>query len=105
MNYQKLLKYTKMGKIYDNQTDLTLIVKTGKDLTGITDIKIKTINPKGVNGTFIAEVEDEVSGVIKYIISEALVAGKWTCWAEIVDEYGLLSIGEPFIMRVNKPGN
>jgi hypothetical protein len=96
-----------MGKIYVGQTDLTIKLETGKNLTGITSAEIKYRNPAGVLGYFTAVVSDPVKGIIDYSVTSAgdiNIAGDWTFWAKITDNQGLISIGEPFTYRVNKQG-
>lgn len=99
-----------MGKIYVGQTDLTIKAETGKDLTGITAgvYQIKYRNPEGIIGYFNATVADASKGIIQYSIQEATdlsVSGDWTFWAKIIDDQGLISIGEPFFILVYKQGS
>ena len=94
-----------MGKIYDAQTDLTLKLETGKNLTGISNVKICYRNPINEVGEFAAVVTDETKGIIAHALTAPLAkSGEWKIWAKIVDEQGLVSIGEPAIMNVNKTG-
>ena len=94
-----------MGKIYDVQTDLTLKLETGKDLTGISDVKICYRNPNNEVGEFTAVVVDYAKGIISYALTAPLAkSGEWKLWAKIVDAQGLTSIGEPTTMNVNKIG-
>ena len=94
-----------MGKIYDAQTDLTLKLETGKNLTGISNVKICYRNPINEVGEFTAVVVDETKGIIAHALTAPLTkSGEWKLWAKIIDEQGLVSIGEPAIMNVNKTG-
>ena len=94
-----------MGKIYDAQTDLTLKLETGKNLTGISNVKICYRNPINEVGEFAAVVVDETKGIIAHALTAPLAkSGEWKIWAKIVDEQGLTSIGEPTTMNVNKIG-
>ena len=94
-----------MGKIYDAQTDLTLKLETGKNLTGISNVKICYRNPINEVGEFPAVVTDETKGIITHALTAPLAqSGEWKLWAKIIDEQGLVSIGEPAIMNVNKTG-
>ena len=94
-----------MGKIYDVQTDLTLKLETGKNLTGISNVKICYRNPINEVGEFPAVVVDETKGIISHALTAPLVkSGEWKLWAKIVDGQGLISIGEPTTMNVNKTG-
>lgn len=90
--------------IYVNQTDLTIRLSTGKNLTGAT-AKIRYKNPKGTIGEWTAEIENIVDGVIKYnIIAPLVFNGSWALWAKITDTNGLISIGTPTIMTVKNEG-
>jgi hypothetical protein len=96
-----------MGKVYVGQTDLTIKLETGKNLAGITDVKITFRNPAGVLGSFPCVVVDSAKGIIQYAvtsINDLSVAGKWTFWAKITDTQGLVSIGEPYFYYVTKEG-
>lgn len=96
-----------MGKIYKGQTDLTIKLKTDKDITGATNVYIQYRDPKGVVDSFVAEISDAKEGIIQYHIENAgqlNVSGVWTFWAKIVDANGLISYGEPSEYRVDKLG-
>lgn len=85
-----------MSKIYTTQTDLTITLNTGKNITGATSVKIAYKNPKGILGEWTATIEDATAGIITYNIIEPLAIEKtWTIWAKITDSSGLISIGEP----------
>lgn len=95
-----------MGKIYTEQTDLTIQLETGKDLTGITNVSIAWRNPQNEEGLFSATVLDPLKGIISYSIAEPLQkAGLWIVWAKIIDGQGLISIGEASQFNVLKKGN
>lgn len=87
-----------MGKIYIGQTDLSLYLETGKDLTGITNVKMIFKSPSGVEKIKDCVVTNVKKGIIKYVVVSAAdidEVGEWTIWAKIVDAQGLVSIGEP----------
>ena len=95
-----------MGKIYEGQTDLTLKLETGKNLAGISNVKIGYRDPQNTTGEFTAVVLDVNKGIIAHALTAPLVkTGEWKLWAIIVDAQGLISIGEPTILIVNKTGN
>ena len=95
-----------MGKIYDAQTDLTLKLETGKNLAGISNVKIAYRDPQNTTGEFNAVVLDETKGIISHALTAPLgKAGEWKLWAKIIDDQGLVSIGEPTTIEVNKTGN
>jgi hypothetical protein len=92
-----------MSKIYANQTDLTLRLETGKDITGALSVKMCYKNPLGVSGEWIAEIEGTT--IVKYnIIAPLGIVGKWTRWAKVVDAQGKISVGEPSNFDVSKEG-
>lgn len=96
-----------MGKIYVGQTDLTIKLTTGKNLTGITNVKVIFRNPNGVEGEFAATVVEAVTGVIQYVVTSANdlnVTGDWLFWAKVVNAQGLVSIGESVTYRINTIG-
>ena len=96
-----------MGKVYKSQTDLTIRLQTGKNLTGISDVSIVTKNPNGIYRTFAANIADVVTGIIEYNIQSATdfdVAGSWILWAKVIDAGGLVSIGEPSTLKFNNQG-
>lgn len=96
-----------MGKIYAGQSDLTIKLETGKNLTGISDVSIITKNPSGVLGVFTATVIDAAKGTIQYAVTsvnDINAIGNWTFWAKITNLQGLVSIGEPTSIKIYKPG-
>jgi hypothetical protein len=96
-----------MGKIYVGQSDLTIKLETGKDLTGIATAEIIYRNPAGITGNFTATISDVIKGIIEYSVTsekDLNIAGKWTFWAKTIDAQGLISIGEPSTYHVNKEG-
>ena len=93
-----------MSKIYKNQTDLTLKLITGKNLTGATSIKIAYKDPNGTISEWIATIENALTGTIKYdIVTPLNIAGNWTIWAKIIQN-SLLSIGESVTFQVYNEG-
>lgn len=98
-----------MGKIYKGQTDLTINVKVGIDLTGFTSALLIFKSPKGVekiaNDTV---VDDAVNGMLKLVINNTTFlneSGGWKCWAKCVNADGLISIGEPANFFLYEEGN
>lgn len=95
-----------MGKIYEAQTDLTLRLETGKNLAGISNVKIGYRNPNNEVGEFNAVVLDANKGIISHALTAPLAkVGEWKLWAKIVDTQGLVSIGEPTVINVTRTGN
>ena len=59
-----------MGKVYKNQTALTLIATLGQDITGASSLLIKYIKPDFTTGSFVATSTDDTNGIIEYTISD-----------------------------------
>lgn len=96
-----------MNNVYIGQTDLTIKIRTNKDLTNITSAKILYKKPSNVTGEFIATVIKPLSGIIQYIVSSETdfnIIGEWVLWVEIVDDNNLVSIGEPCTINVLAQG-
>ena len=97
-----------MGKIYSGQTDLTIQLTTGKNLTGITNVSILYINPKLEKGSFNAVVVEPIKGIVQYAATsenDFKEIGEWILYAKIIDSNGLISIGEPSTIRIYKQGS
>jgi hypothetical protein len=96
-----------MNNVYIGQTDLTIKIRTNKNLSNITSAKILYKNPSNVTGEFIATVIKPLSGIIQYVVTDETdfnIVGVWTLWAEIIDENNLVSIGEPSTINVLAQG-
>lgn len=97
-----------MGKIYVGQSDLTIELTTGKDITGATSIKIGYKSPSGAIGEFDAVSKDNATGVIEAVFTAQVnlnQSGTWRVWAKIINAGGLLSIGESSEFTVYQEGN
>ena len=97
-----------MSKIYVGQTDLTIILDTKKDLTGVVTAEIAYRKPDGSTGAFDADISDPSKGIMQYEItsaSEINMNGEWTVWAKTIDGDGKVSIGEPDTFIVYLEGN
>jgi hypothetical protein len=96
-----------MGKIYSTQTDLTIVLNTGKNLSNISLALIEALTPQKILRTFTAVVIDASKGIIQYAVTnenDFKEVGEWTIWAKIIDNSGLVSIGEASKFLVNKKG-
>lgn len=92
-----------MSKIFDEQTDLTIKLDTGKDLAGST-AKIMYKKPDATTGEWDATIETPANRIISHSIVEKLgIAGTWTIWAKVT-KGALISIGEPVKLTVLKVG-
>lgn len=90
-----------MSRVYNTQTDLKLVVQTGKDLTTASEVKLKYIDPRGQKGELEVLIPTPESGVIDFetLAGEPFnIVGNWCFWAYIVDG-GRVSIGEAFTVR------
>jgi len=96
-----------MGKIYKNQTALTIRLTTHIDITGAT-AKIKYRKPSGVIGEWPGVIIDAANGTIQYLIQSADdidEAGLWILWTHVVFATGEIAPGEPFKMYVYRAGS
>jgi len=85
-----------MGKIFISQTDLTIRLKTFKNIANAQSVKIKYRKPNGIVGEWTATIADATNGIIEFNAFDGQIdtLGTWNIWAKIVDENGLISIGE-----------
>jgi hypothetical protein len=96
-----------MGKIYVGQTDLTIRIKTNRDLTNAVLVEIAYQKPDCTQGSFVATIENAQCGIIKYqvaLITDIDQKGNWKFWAKITFMLGSIGIGEPANLTVYKPG-
>ena len=101
-----------MGKVYIEQTDLTISFECGKSLN-VGDIAlIEYISPQKEKGTFNGTITDAVKGIVVFNVNntvsefKALGAGTYTFWLKITDSItGLVSIGEPTSLSIYSKGN
>ena len=95
-----------MGKIYKNQSALTIQLTAGIDITGAT-AKIKYRKPSGAEGEWPGDIIDATNGVIQYDVQNADdvdEAGLWILWSYAVFATGKIAPGEPFKMYVYREG-
>ena len=98
-----------MGKVYKGQTDLTIEVTVNFDLTDFNSAVLIFKSPKGIekiaNDTVVI---DPIKGVLNFTPRDDTffnIVGEWKCWAKCVNEYGLISIGEPANFYLYEEGN
>ena len=97
-----------MGKIYIGQTDLTINIKTNKNLTGATAIKLKVQDPNGVESELDVNIVDAINGMVKFVVLNSNTftkVGRYTFWLKTTDAQGKISIGEPDCIHMYKQGN
>lgn len=93
--------------IYKGQTELSIRVNTGVDITGATAVLLKYKDPNGLEGSFTATIYDSYEGIINYDIVSSLdlnVVGKWTFWSHITFANAKSAPGKPFTLEVFKEG-
>jgi len=91
-----------MGKIYKNQTALTIQLTTHIDIADAT-ASIKYRKPSGTEGEWPGNIIDAANGTIQYLIQSADdldEAGSWIFWAHVVFATGEIALGEPFKINV-----
>jgi hypothetical protein len=95
------------GKIFVGQTKLTIKADLSADITGAAVVLIKYVKPNKEVGSFVAEIENEFNGIIKYIVqlpSDIDVAGEWCMWAHVTFADGKTIAGETVSLKVHKEG-
>ena len=100
-----------MGKVYIEQTDLTLSFEAGKSLNISDVVKIEYISPQKVRGLFNATISDAIKGTVVFNVNNSvsefktLGAGTYIMWLNITDGVtGLVSIGEPTSFNIYSKG-
>ena len=94
-----------MGKIYVNQTALTIELDTNEDITGSTCL-IKYRKPSGTEGSWSATITDATNGIIEYEVSADDIdeAGRWVFWAYVTFSNGTKLPGEAVIEEIYEEG-
>lgn len=93
--------------IYKGQTELSIRVNTGVDITGATSTLIKYKDPNGLEGSFTASIYDSYEGILNYDIvssTDLNVVGKWTFWSYVTFANAKSAPGKPFTVEVFKEG-
>lgn len=95
-----------MGKIYQNQSALTLQVRTGVDITGALAHRIYYRKPDDTSAYWTATPLTVSTGVIKYDFtgSELDTVGTWTVWAYIQFSDSRIGYGETGTFNVYEVG-
>jgi hypothetical protein len=89
-----------MGKTFKNQTKLSITLQTDESFVGVTvaSARIHYKKPDGTLGFFPATVVDAATGTLRYAIASSTdidQSNTWVFWARVVDDQGLVYIGEP----------
>ncbi len=95
-----------MGKVYVNQTFLTVVLTTKQPVSGAQSVLIKYRKPSGITGQFNATVEDAQEGILSYKFTQGQLneVGQWVFWAYIVFSNGDVAAGEPAFLMVYEEG-
>ena len=96
-----------MGKVYVNQTFLTVVLDTKQLIENAQQTLIRYRKPSGAVGQFNATVEDAQKGIIshKFTTGQLNESGQWVFWAYIVFSNGDFAAGEPAFLVVYEEGN
>ena len=95
-----------MSKVYTTQTDLKLVVQTGRNLSTASSVKLRYENPTSTKGELDVTITDAINGVVEYTTPSDgafSIAGTWSFWIYIIDN-SLISVGEPFTVQFNNEG-
>lgn len=95
-----------MGKVYVNQTFLTVTLETKQNLENAQQTLIKYRKPSGLSGQFNASVVDADKGILQHKFTEGQLneSGQWTFWAYVVFQNGDCAAGEPSGIYVYEEG-
>lgn len=95
-------------KIYVGQTELSIRLITGIDITGASSVLIKYKKPSdSIVYSWNASIEDAASGIIYYNIQsveDLNVSGKWKFWAHVTLSSGNIGIGRPTFYDIYDEG-
>ena len=85
-----------MGQIFAGQTQLTIKLSIGSDISGWISALIKYIKPDKTTGNFVATI-DTGNQEISYIVTadtDIDQVGEWTFWAKGIYSGGNVIVGE-----------
>lgn len=86
-----------MGRIFQGQSSLRIVVETKTDLSEAAAAKIKYRKPDGTSGEFAAVIGDAEGGIIfreMTAAGELDQAGWWVFWAWVEFQDGRAAAGE-----------
>ena len=95
-----------MGRIYQGQSSLSLRVMTGCVLHGAQDCLIKFRKPDGTEGSFTAELLDEMEGLLSYDVQDGDLdqPGWWRFWAWVIFTDGRSAPGKSVRIYIHREG-
>jgi hypothetical protein len=95
-----------MGKIYKDQTYLSIIIDTGVDIQTATVKKIKYIDPSGTPGEVVGTLNGTTKIKYDFTTTNTLkTAGSWIFWSFVVFSDGRSASGTPIEIIVYEPGS
>jgi hypothetical protein len=95
-----------MGKIFLNQTKLTIRLNVEDDMAGVASAKIKYRKPNGATGDFVAVI-DSPSREIYYNVNATTdldIEGRWFFWAFLTYSDGKTLAGEVDAIKILMQG-
>lgn len=90
-------------KIYKNQSNLTLSLITGQDLSNVATSKIKYRLPDTTEGEWTATITGQL---VEYEVQNNNLSqiGDWAIWVHLTFNDGRISIGEPVTLTIHEEG-
>lgn len=96
-----------MGKIYEHQTKLRIILDTEEDITAAITKEIRWEKPDHSRGAWTATTLDALAGTIYYDVASTDTLdqfGKWKLWSWVTFSDNRSAAGETVLMRVYEEG-
>ena len=90
-------------KVYVNQTNLTLTLNAGMNLTSVSSALIKYIKPDLTRGSWTATA-DGLNVIYNINNGDLDQSGKWIVWAEVTFTNNKISIGESNYLQIYNVG-
>ena len=96
-----------MGRIYQGQSSLRLVLNTYVDLTGIQSATIRFTKPDGSTGELDAGAPNPEEGLVshEFVEGELDAAGWWRFWAFVTFADGRTAAGEAARVHVWREGS
>ena len=96
-----------MGRIYQGQTSLRLVLRTYVDLTGFQLATIRFLKPDGTAGELDAGVPVPAEGLVCHEFGEGELdaSGWWRFWAFVKFADGRIAAGEAAKVHVWREGS
>lgn len=96
-----------MGKIYKNQTSLSLVLDTKVDLSTASSLKIQYRKPDGTTGTDLTGTLSGTTKILYNFASPAILttSGLYIFWAFVTFADGRVAYGRPVEIMVYETGD